>query len=83
MHMNKAQFLSQIDKLHTTELGKERIKRNLHLQHEDVVAYCKEKILNEHCNCYKKGKNWYFEIDQIKITIHALSYTIITAHQMK
>ncbi len=33
-----------LDKLHTTELGEERIKRNLSLDTDDVVGWCKTKI---------------------------------------
>ena len=68
--------------IHTTELGKKRIQKNLGIK-EDVVEYCKKKILNENCKITKKGKNWYCEIDHIQITIHSTSYTIITAHKTK
>lgn len=78
--MNKEVLLSNIDKVHTTEMDNERIKKNLKLQVNDVVEYCKSKVLNKRCNIYKKGKNWYYEIDNIKITINSYSYTIITAH---
>ena len=61
-------------------MGIDRIKRNLKLNTNDIVEYCKNKILNKDCNIYKKGKNWYCEIDHIKITINSYSYTIITAH---
>jgi len=33
-----------IDKLHTTRMGAERIKRNLNLQTDDMVAWCKEAV---------------------------------------
>ncbi len=78
--MNKEILLSNIDKVHTTEMGIGRIKRNLKLETNDVVEYCKNKILNKDCNIYKQGKNWYCEIDHIKITINSYSYTIITAY---
>ncbi|HIU52288.1 MAG TPA: DUF3781 domain-containing protein [Candidatus Merdicola faecigallinarum] len=78
--MNKEILLSNIDKIHTTEMGVERIKKNLKLDNENVVEYCKNKILNQNCTIYKLGKNWYCEIDNIKITINSYSYTIITAH---
>ena len=73
-------LLSNIDKVHTTELGGLRIKKNLKLDTDDVVGYLKNKILDKNCNIYKQGKNWYCEIDNIKITINSYSYTIITAH---
>ena len=81
--MNKEILLSNIDKVHTTEMGNERIKKNLKLNTNDAVGYCKNKVLNKNCNIYKKGKNWYCEIDDIKITINSYSYTIITAHLIK
>lgn len=72
-----------IDKIHTTELGIDRIKRNLKVDIDDVVEYCKNRILDKSCNIYQQGKNWYCEIDNIKITVNSYSYTIITAHIMK
>lgn len=78
--MNKEILLSNVDKIHTTKMGIERIKKNLKLDTNDVVLYCKNKVLDKNCNIYKQGKNWYCEIDNIKITINSFSYTIITAH---
>ena len=78
--MNKEVLLSNIDRIHTTKMGIDRIKKNLKLDTNDVVLYCKNKILDKNCNIYKQGKNWYCEIDNIKITINSYSYTIITAH---
>ena len=78
--MDKEVLLSNMDKVHTTELGVLRIKQNLKLETDDVVLYCKNKVLDKNCNIYKQGKNWYCEIDNIKITINSYSYTIITAH---
>jgi len=80
--MNKEILLSNIDKVHTTKMGIDRIKKNLQLDMDDVVAYCKNKVLDERCNIYRLGKNWYCEINNIKITINAYSYTIITAHML-
>lgn len=81
--MNKEILLSNIDKVHTTNLGIDRIKKNLNLNINDVEAYCKIKMLDKKCKINKKGKNWYCEIDQIRITINSYSYTIITAHLIK
>ena len=78
-NMDKNILLSNIDKIHTTNMGIIRIKRNLNIDN-DVVLYCKDKILNNKCNIIKKGKNYYCEIDNIIITINSYSYTIITAH---
>lgn len=76
-------LLDNIDQIHTTEMGIHRIKKNLKLDTNDVVGYCKTKVLDKECNIYKQGKNWYCEIDNIKITINSYSYTIITAHILK
>ena len=78
--MDKEGLLFNIDKVHTTEMGIGRIKKNLKLDTDDVVEWCKNRVLDEGCNIYKQGKNWYCEIDNIKITINSYSYTIITAH---
>ncbi len=73
-------LLNNIDKLHTTKMGIDRIKKNLNIN-TDVVEYCKNKILNENCVINKKGKNYYCKIDNIIITVNSYSYTIITAHK--
>lgn len=78
--MSKEILLKNIDKIHTTKMGIDRIKKNLKLDYDDVVLYCKNKILDKNSNIYKKGKNWYCEIDNVIITINSYSYTIITAH---
>ena len=80
---SKEILLSNIDKIHTTEIGIDRIKRNLKINTENVVKYCKEKILDNNCNIYKQEKNWYCEVDNIIITVNSYSYTIITAHTKK
>ena len=77
------ELLQNLDKLHTTELGIIRIKRNLSLATEDVVSFCKEKILSESAVITRKGKNWYIEVENSIITVNAYSYTIITAHKKK
>jgi hypothetical protein len=66
--------------LHTTELGAERIKRNLSLTTDDVVAWCRQSILSAE-NVQRKGKNWYVYTDKCVITVNTHSYTIITAHR--
>ena len=81
--MKKKELLQNIDKVHTTEKGIDRIKKNLKLDTNNVVEYCKSKVLDKNCNIYKQGKNWYCEVDSIKITINYYSYTIITAHIVK
>ena len=84
---DKQILLAHIDKIHTTKMGIDRIKKNLRLDaaadDDDVSQYCKIKVLDKNCNIYKQGKNWYCEVGNIKITINSYSYTIITAHLVK
>ncbi len=76
---NKEILLQNLEKIHTTPLGIERIQRNIGLSC-DVVAWCKNCIKTA-TDIKRKGKNWYVCQDNIQITIHASSYTIITAHK--
>ena len=66
---DKQILLDNINKVHTTEMGINRIIKNLKLNTNDVVEYCKNKVLDKNCNIYKQGKNWYCEIENIIITI--------------
>ena len=45
----KVELLSNLDKIHTTDLGVVRIKKNLCLDTNDVVKYCISKILDKNC----------------------------------
>lgn len=77
------ELLENMDKVHTTEMGITRIKRNLALDTDEVVEWCKEKIQSEAAMITRNGKNWYVSIEGCMITVNAYSYTIITAHKMK
>ena len=48
------ELIQNIDQLHTTKMGVERIKRNLSLATDDVVGWCKTKILNERASVARK-----------------------------
>ena len=74
--------VTNLDQIHTTELGEVRIKRNLALETEDVVAWCKNKIESSNATITRNGKNWYISVDDCIITVNAYSYTIITAHKI-
>lgn len=76
-------LLDNLDKIHTTEMGIDRIKRNLNLNVDDVVIWCVNKIKDSNCQITRKGKNWYAQTDNCIITVNAYSYTIITAHKIK
>lgn len=75
------ELLTHLDKLHTTELGIMRIKRNLALSTEDVVDWCREAIEAPDATITRQGKNWYISVNHCVITVNAYSYTIITAHK--
>lgn len=77
------ELIQNIERLHTTELGIERIGRNLSLSDEDVVKWCKERMLSPEATFTKMGKNWYVREGGYCITVNANSYTIITAHKEK
>lgn len=75
-------LIDNIHRLHTTSLGSMRIKRNLGLDIEDVIDYCKKAILRNHTEIYRKGKNWYAKTVDTIFTINAHSLTVITAHKL-
>ena len=77
------ELLNNLDKGHTTEMGVGRIKRNIEVDVDDIVAYCIDKIKQENAVIERKGKNYYVSVDGIIITVNASSYTIITAHKEK
>lgn len=68
-----------LDKLHTTVLGEERIKKNLGLsEYNDAIEYSKKLLLK--ASVSRKGKNYYCKKDNMELVINCSSYTIITAH---
>ena len=79
----KNELIDNIDKVHTTEMGVDRIQRNLGLVDIDVVVWCKSRIIDNNADITRQGKNWYVRIDGCVITVNASSYTIITAHKEK
>ena len=74
-------LIENIDRVHTTNLGIDRIRMNLGLREIDVVAWCRSKILDKNAVIEKHGKNWYVHIEGCVITVNASSYTIITTHR--
>jgi len=81
--MDKNLLINNLNKVHTTELGIIRIKKNLSLDVDDIVNWCINEIRRPLCIITRKGKNWYAKINGNIITINAHSYTIITAHKEK
>ena len=56
MMSDRVILIDNIDEIHTTEMGADRIRRNLKLENVDVVEYCKDKIMDENCHIYRQGK---------------------------
>ena len=73
-------LINNLGKIHTTELGVERIRKNLGLDIPDVVEWCRQRVLSAD-DIIRKGKNWYVRFNNCVITINVHSYTIITAHK--
>ena len=80
--VDKQILYDNLDKIHTTPMGEGRIKRNLDVDTDDVLKFCMEKIKDSNSTAYKKGKNYYVEIDDMSFTINSSSFTIITAHKI-
>lgn len=74
------ELLNNVDKIHTTKLGAERIKNNLKLSDVDVIDYCISMVKNPSSDICKKGKNWYVSLNNEEVTINSYNYSIITAH---
>ena len=75
------ELIENIDRLHTTEMGVERICRNLSLADTNVVEWCRARIMDKKAAFRQQGKNWYVCVDNYVITVNKSSYTIITAHK--
>lgn len=72
-----------LSKLHTTELGEQRIRRNLKIDSEDLIGQCKKEIRENFKSIQKRGKNYYIETDKFIFTVNASNFTLITAHKLK
>ena len=44
------ELIENIDKVHTTAMGIDRIRKNLGLDDIDVVAFCVSRILGNRCD---------------------------------
>lgn len=74
-------LIMNLNSIHTTEMGADRIRRSLGLGDIDVVVWCKERIQDPNAIIERQGKNWYVHIDGCIITVNASSYTIIICHK--
>ena len=54
----KNELIENIDKVHTTEMGIDRIRRNLGLGDVDAAEWCKSRILDKNADITRQGKNW-------------------------
>lgn len=72
-----------LSKLHTTELGAQRICRNLKIFPKDLIAWCKKEIGENFKEVQKHGKNYYIETEKAVFTVNGSAYTIITVHKSK
>ena len=83
MEEDASELITNIDKIHTTELGLLRIQKNLELNNINVLTFCKDIVRNKKSIITSRGKNWYIRLNFIILTINRYSYTIITAHKTK
>lgn len=69
--------------LHTTDLGAGRVIRNLNLPSDtDVIGYVRALMKDsDQSNWDRQGKNFYFHTSDMIFTVHAHSFTLITAHK--
>ena len=74
-------LLTNIERIHTTELGEERLIENLRLANKNPIRYVKDFLRNPKSHVYKKGKNFYCEYNHVRLTINAYTFTVITAHK--
>ena len=78
-----SELLENLEKLHTTELGIVRIKRNLGLKTDDVIGWCRDTILSAAKNIENEKSGENDGKSACTITVNAHSYTVITAHKEK
>ena len=83
MNTKQNDLLENIAMIHTTELGLQRICKNLNICNKNTVEWCKKQIMDSSSKITLKGKNWYISINNNVFTVNAHSYTIITAHKEK
>lgn len=76
-------LFENMDRIHTTEMGEERIRKNLGLGDVDAVDWCRSAIMKKDAQIFRQGKNWYVRSCGCVVTVNASSYTIITAHREK
>ena len=78
--MDKQILFDNIDRIHTTAMGVDRIKKNLSLNEVDVVEWCKSKIMSKKAEISKQGKNWYICILDSRINMTRLAPLLREPH---
>lgn len=74
-------MIENIERLHTTESGLERISRNLSIPADSAMERCRQMILDPAAAIERRGKNWYVTAGGCTLTVNAYSLTVITAHK--
>ena len=75
-------LIQNIENIHTTKLGYERIRRSIS-ESDDEILYQIKKIILEKCYVIKKGKNLYVYNDEYVICINHNTLNIITCKKVK
>ena len=76
-------LVENLDKLHTTELGERRIRKNIGEDVSDAAEWAKAQIKSPSARIRRVGKNFQIETEQHSVTVNAGSLTIITAHKKR
>lgn len=76
-------LIENLDRLHTTEAGEQRIRKNIGADVGNVVDWAKSRICSPKAEITRVGKNFQAEADGCRITVNASSFTIITAHRKR
>lgn len=76
-------LLENIDKVHTTPMGTERISRNIGVPCNKITEILPDMLVDPDAIFERRGKNWYVKTRNCLITINARSFTVITAHRIK
>lgn len=74
-------LIANLGKLRTTELGEQRIRKNIGEDMSSVVEWAKALILSPKAEITRIGKNYRIISDGFAITVNAGCFTIITAHK--
>lgn len=72
----------QPDKLHISDAGTARVRRNLKMPDTDLVQWCKETVQQADL-IITQGKYCYVYRQGVVITVRLPAKTIITAHPLR